>query len=85
MCGELYGMVKIITSIIVRDFCTIIRKHLKALVIKRLITSSTRRMANEFEELHSVPYVFEVIDGSHIPIVAPCIDLVSYFCRKGFY
>jgi hypothetical protein len=54
-------------------------------VIKRLTTSSKRRMANEFEELQGVLYVFEIIDGSHIPIIAPCIDLVSYYCQKGFY
>jgi hypothetical protein len=78
-------MAKIITSMIVRDFCTTIREHLKPLVIKRLITSSIRRMVNEFEVVQGVPYFFKVIDGSHIPIIAPCIDLASYYCRKGFY
>ncbi len=64
---------------IVRDFCTTIREHLKPLVIKRL-TSSMRRMANEFEVVQGVHYFFKVIDGSHIPIIAPCIDLASYYC-----
>jgi hypothetical protein len=53
-------------------------------VIKRL-ASSIRRMANEFEKLHGVPSVFEIIDGSHIPIITPCIVLASYYCQKGFY
>jgi hypothetical protein len=52
-------MAKIITFMIVRDFCTTIRKHLKSLVIKRLTRSSIRRLANEFEELQGVPFFWK--------------------------
>jgi hypothetical protein len=36
MCGELYGIVKSTTSIIMREFCSTIRKHLKPLVTPKL-------------------------------------------------
>ncbi len=49
MCGEMYGMVESITSIIITDFYATIRKHLKHLVMERL-TNIIRRMAYEFEE-----------------------------------
>jgi len=35
--------------------------------------------------LHEIPYILGAIDGSHIPIIAPSIDLALYYCRKGFY
>jgi hypothetical protein len=35
MCGEMYGMVENITSIIIKDFYATIRKHFKHLVIER--------------------------------------------------
>jgi len=54
-------------------------------VIEILITSSIRRMANEFEKLQSIPYVFGVVGGSHISIIAPTIDPTFYYCQKGFY
>jgi hypothetical protein len=36
MCGEVYGIVKSTTSIIMREFCSTIRKHLKPLVTPKL-------------------------------------------------
>ena len=35
MCGELYGVHKSTASIIVREFCDAVRKHLKPLVIRK--------------------------------------------------
>ena len=35
--------------------------------------------------MRGIPYIIGVIDGSHVPIIAPKIDLVSYYCRKCFY
>ncbi len=54
-------------------------------MIERLIISSIRRIANEFEKLQSIPYVFGVVDGSHISIIAPLIDATFYYCQKRFY
>jgi hypothetical protein len=41
-------------------------------------------MTNEFEELRSISYVFGVVDGSHVSIIAPSM-LTSYYCWKGSY
>jgi len=43
MCGEMYGMVESIISIIIKDFYATIRKHLKHLVIE-ILTEIIRRM-----------------------------------------
>jgi hypothetical protein len=66
----MYGVAKSITFIIVRNFCVAIRKHLKPLMIERLTSSSIRRMVNEFEKLQNIPYVFGVVYGSNVSIIA---------------
>ncbi len=71
ICGEIYGVVESTTSINVGDFCATIKKHLKPLMVEGLTTSSIRKMVDEFEELQGMPYVFGVVDGSYISIVAP--------------
>jgi hypothetical protein len=67
----MYGVVESTTSIIGGDFCATIKKHLKPLMIEGSITSSLRKIIDEFEELQGIPYVFGVVDGSHISITAP--------------
>jgi len=37
MCGIVSGILKSITSIIMKEFCVLIRKHLKPFVILKLI------------------------------------------------
>jgi hypothetical protein len=49
-------------------------------MIEKLTSSSIRRMANEFEKLQNIPYVFVVVYGSHVLIIAPPIDQASYYC-----
>jgi hypothetical protein len=78
-------MIESTTFIIIKDFCATIKKHLKPLVIENLATSSIRRMAYEFEELQGIPYVFEVVSGSHTLIIAPPIIPTSYYCRNELY
>ena len=84
-CAETYGIHESTASIIVRDFCAAIEKHLKPLVIEKQSRATLSRIAAEFEELRGLPYVIGAVDGSHIPIIAPPIDPTSYYCRKGFY
>jgi hypothetical protein len=79
MCGEMCVMVESITSIIIKDFCATIRKHLKHLVIE-ILTSIIRRMAYEFEELQGTPYIFGAVNGNHILIIAPLTNPTSYYC-----
>jgi hypothetical protein len=85
MCGEVYGISRSSASIIIKEFCVAIKKHLKPLVIRKQTESSLRAMAAEFEKLHGIPYIIGAVDGSHISIIAPPIDPTSYYCRKGFY
>ena len=85
MYGEVYGISRSSTSIIFREFCVAIKKHLKPLVIRKQTKTSLRAMAAEFEKLHGILYIIGIVDGSHIPIIAPLIDPTSCYCRKGFY
>ena len=84
-CAETYGIHESTASIIVREFCAAIEKHLKPLVIEKQTKTTLNRIAAEFEELRGLPYVIGAVDGSHIPIIAPPLDPTSYYCRKGFY
>jgi hypothetical protein len=69
-------MVESTTFIIEREFCAIIRKHLKPLVIERLASNMN------LKGFKSIPYVFEATDDSHILIliVASLIDSAFNYC-----
>jgi hypothetical protein len=41
--------------------------------------------ATEFEVLHQIPHIVGVVNGSHIPIVAPSIYAPDYYNCKGFH
>jgi hypothetical protein len=71
MCGEFYGIVENIASIIMREFCLAIRKHLKPLVISKLIKDKIKKIIVGLESLHGIPYILGAIDGNYISIVAP--------------
>jgi hypothetical protein len=51
MCGKVYDIAKITTSIIVRKFCVAVRKHLKPLVIPKLIRNKIKEITIGFEHL----------------------------------
>jgi hypothetical protein len=85
MCGKVYKIAKSITSIIMREFCSTIRKHLKPLVIPKLTTNIFKEIIVGFESVHGIPYISGSIDGNHIPIVAPKVDPKSYYYRIFFY
>jgi hypothetical protein len=44
MCGKVYDIAKITTSIIVRKFCVAVRIHLKPLVIPKLIRNKSKKL-----------------------------------------
>ena len=48
-------------------------------MIPKLTPSKIAENIIEFEEIHGILYILCEINGSHIPIVAPKIDLKSYF------
>jgi hypothetical protein len=41
--------------------------------------------AQEFHDLHQIPYVVWAVDRSHIPIIAPRLHEADYYNRKGFH
>ena len=43
------------------------------------------KFAQEFQDLHNIPYVVGAVDGSHIPIIAPRLHAANYYNRKGFH
>jgi hypothetical protein len=85
MCGDVYGISRSLASIIVREFCVTIKKHLKSLVIRKQTKSSLKAMAAKFEKLHDIPNIISTVDRSYISIIAPPIDPILYYCRKDFY
>ena len=61
----------------------------KLLLLKKYIrwpsTTIMAKFAQEFEDIHGIPYVVGAVDGSHIPIVAPRLHAGDYYNRKGFH
>ena len=43
------------------------------------------KYAQEFQDLHQIPYMVGAINGSHIPIVASQLHAPDYYNRKGFH
>jgi hypothetical protein len=85
MCGDLYGMSEGTASIVVREFCEVIEKHLKPRLLPRLRSECLPAIARKFEELHGIPMILGAVDCSHIAILAPFHDPFSYYNRKGFH
>ena len=67
-----------------RECYEAIRILLKPLVFKRPTLVWMKKIAVEFETLHGIPLIIGAIDGSHIPIIAPSNDLVSYIAERDF-
>jgi DNA replication protein DnaD len=44
MCKEIYGMIKSMTLIIIKEFCATIKKHLKPLMILKLIKNKIKEI-----------------------------------------
>ena len=85
MCGEIYGLAESTTSIIVRECCEAIKVLVEPLVFLKLTKERIQIMTSEFEKVRGISYIIGVVDGSHVPIIAPKIDPASYYCRKCFY
>ena len=80
MIVDLFGLGGSTTSKIVRKCCEAIRILLKRLVFKKSILVWMKKVAAEFEALHEIQFIIGAIDDSHIPIIVPIHDLVSYYC-----
>ena len=82
---DLFGLEESTTSKIVKKCCEAIRILLKPLIFKKLALVWMKKIVAEFKALHGIPLIIEAIDGSHIPIIAPIHNSISYYCRKRFY
>ena len=80
MIGDLYGIVKSIVSVVVRECCKAIKDELLSFVIEKI-----RIISTEFEAIKNIPYVTRAIDGFHLPIVDPSKDAPEYYYHKDFH
>jgi hypothetical protein len=78
MCGKVYGIVENTTLVIMKKYCVVIKKHLKSLVIPKLIKRKSKEIMIGFESLHGIPNILNAIDGSHISIIVLKIDPKLY-------
>ena len=83
--ADLYRIGLSSSQLAVSQFCSAIKKTFLAKFISWPSPSIMERYAQEFEDLHDIPYVVGVVDGSHIPIVAPRLHAPDYYNRKGFH
>ena len=62
---------------------------MKSILLKKYIrwpsANIMDKFAQEFQNLHNIPYVVGVVDGSHIPIIAPRLHAANYYNQKGFH
>ena len=85
MIGEVYGVAEYTISIIVRDFCIMVRLHLQKIFIQVPNENKFRVSTKEFERLHNIPYIIRVIDGSYISVIVQVLSEEDYYCRKCFH
>jgi hypothetical protein len=71
-------------SIIVREFCVAIRKHLKPLVIPKLTKNKIKEITTSFECSYEIPYILGAMNGSHVPIISPKVDPKIILLSKRF-
>ena len=83
--GDLYGVHKNTLSIVVKEFCRTVRKHLQSFFVQTPSESQFRVLASRFEKLHIIPYIIDAVDGSHISVLAPLLGGQDYYCRKSFH
>ena len=69
----------------VTQFCGAIKKSLLRKFISWPSASTQDKYAQEFQDLHQIPYVVRAVDGSHIPIVTPRLHTPDYYNHKEFY
>jgi hypothetical protein len=84
MCREVYDIVESTTLIIMKEFCATIRKHLKTLMILKLIINKIKKITTSFESSHGIPYIRGARNHNLFSIIAPKIDTKSYYCQKGY-
>jgi len=81
ICVEKYGIIENAISIIAKEFCATIRKHLKPLGILKPSVKSLLVL----KSFHEIIYILDTINDSHISIFTPRINLKYYYYSKKNY
>ena len=80
--ADLYKIGLSSSQLAVSQFCSAIKKNLLRKFLNWPSPSVMKRYALEFQDLQQIPYVVGVVDGSHIPIIAPRLHAPDYYNRK---
>ena len=83
--ADLYRIDLFSSQLAVSQFCGAIEKIFLRKFINWSFPFTMEKYAQEFQDLHQIPYVVGVVDGSHISIVAPRLHAPDYYNRKGFH
>ena len=83
--ANLYKIGLSTSQLAVSQFIGAVKSVLLKTYIRWLTTSVMENFADEFQDIYGIPYVVGAVDGSHIPIVAPCLHAADYYNRKGFH
>ena len=81
--ADLYRIGLSSSQLVVSQFCNAIKKLLTKFI--SWPSHIMERYAQEFEDLHHMPYVVGAVDGSHIPIIAHRLHAPDYYNRKRFH
>lgn len=83
--ADMYKIGLSTSQLAVSQFTSAMKKVLLKKFIRWPSASVMDKFAQEFQNLHNIPYVVGAVDGSHIPIVAPRLHAADYYNRKGFH
>ena len=83
--ADLYKIGLSTSQLAVSQFTRAVKSVLLKTYIRWPTVSVMEKFAEEFQDIHGIPYVVGAVDGSHIPIVAPRLHAADYFNRKGFH
>ena len=83
--ADLYKIGLSTSQLAVSQFTRAVKSVLLKTYIRWPTVSVMEKFAEEFQDIHDIPYVVGAVDGSHISIVAPRLHAADYFNRKGFH
>ncbi len=83
--SNLFGIGISTVHSITEDFISAVKEILTPKYIKFPSGERLKRVIDYFEKRRGFPQVVGLIDGSHIPIIAPTENPADYHNRKGFY
>ena len=83
--ANLYKIGLSTSQLAVSQFTRAVKSVLLKTYIRWPTVSVMEKFAEEFQDIHDIPYVVGAVDGSHISIVAPRLHAADYYNRKCFH